>query len=660
MPCKQVLDDTDQLPGLFEMLSIEAKDARRTLETKSVRSTGTVFLMYHELGIPGRKCISPLSRRYVVRESDFREQVQQLKVHHWRGLSISEALVDLNRKGGVAFTFDDGCESDFIAAAPILKEANFSATFYVVVGWLGKPGYLSIRQLHELQAMGFEIGCHSMTHVNLTELGPIHLNVEIADAKTKLEDILGRRVDHFSAPSGYWNRKLADLVRQAGYCSATTSGAGTNTSGTDLFGLHRVVILRNTPLTEFLNFSMGSGLLARRARQSLLRIPKSLFGYSKYLQLVSFFMQGDSDEALETPRNTSRPSTMPPVPNNALSKAVVVDYNLAYGGNAYERMVVEALSSELQVSRITIDFRKWGPLKYVAAPGVLARVRRNLKHLPQQSLVVKTFLAGLLDTEEMPTIIMLHHIGSAVNFLFGAVEQRIMRRLSKFAAVVVVSEYWRQYLVSRGLTNVFTIYNAFKLDEFAISPAEIDDFKQRYNLTGKPIVYLGNFGPAKGVEEAFHALDDLDVHLVASGVAPARHQFIPVLALTRHDYLCLLAASTLAVTMSQFSEGWCRTAHEAMLCHTPVLGSGQGGMGELLTGGGQIVCRDLRSLRESAEMLLGSPQLRADLANSGYEFARQFTFEKFQADWLELAHKVHQRAAVVVPAASAAEPVVNI
>lgn len=646
------------------MVSSEITRLIRGEETKPTRSAGTVFLMYHELDIPGRKRLNTQRTygRYVVRQSDLRNHVQHLKSRHWLGLSVSEGLASLNQKGGVVFTFDDGCESDFIAAAPILKEANFNATFYVVVGWLEKPGYLSIRQIRELQDMGFEIGCHSMTHANLTEIGPIHLHVEIADAKRKLEDILGRRVDHFSAPSGFWNRKLADAVREAGYRSAATSRAGVNSSGTDLFSLQRVVILRSTPLSEFLNVSMGNRLLARRARQNLLRIPKSLFGYSTYLQLLSFFPQGEPDEVVETPaRDTSMILQSPTIADRALSRAVVVDYNLAYGGNAYERMVVEVLSSELQVSRITLDFRRWGALKHIAAPAVLAGVRRKLKRLPAQSLVIKTFLAGLLETEEMPTILMLHHIGSTVTSLYSAVEQRILRRLSKFAAVVVVSEYWRQYLIDRGLKNVYTIYNAFKLDEFAIGPAEVQDFRQRHNLTGKPIIYLGNYGPGKGVEEAFHALSNMDVHLVSSGVAARpRHQSVSVLSLARRDYLCLLSASTLAVTMSQFPEGWCRTAHEAMLCGTPVLGSGQGGMGELLTGGGQIVCRDLRSLRESAEMLLGSAEAREDLARRGCHFARQFTFEKFQADWLDLVNEVYQKATASAPTVSASKQVVRI
>ena len=42
----------------------------------------------------------------------------------------------------VCITFDDGCETDLIAAAPVLRESGFSATFYLTAGFLGTPGYL--------------------------------------------------------------------------------------------------------------------------------------------------------------------------------------------------------------------------------------------------------------------------------------------------------------------------------------------------------------------------------------------------------------------------------------------------------------------------------------------------------------------------------------
>jgi len=96
----------------------------------------------------------------------------------------------------------------------------------------------------------------------------------------------------------------------------------------------------------------------------------------------------------------------------------------------------------------------------------------------------------------------------------------------------------------------------------------------------------------------------------------------------------------LVVTMSKFKEGWCRTAHEAMLCKTPVIGSGLGGMKELLEGGKQIVCPDFNSLREKVEYLLNNPGVRKKIGEDGFNFAKNFTFEKFKKDWIDLIKKL--------------------
>ena len=55
----------------------------------------------------------------------------------------------------------------------------------------------------------------------------------------------------------------------------------------------------------------------------------------------------------------------------------------------------------------------------------------------------------------------------------------------------------------------------------------------------------------------------------------------------------LLSCCDIVISFSEFPEGWNRVAHEALLTKTPVIGSGQGGMNELLNKSGQIICRDI-------------------------------------------------------------------
>jgi peptidoglycan/xylan/chitin deacetylase (PgdA/CDA1 family) len=206
---------------------------------------GIVFLMYHELELPGRPlCHSePGYVRYVVREEIFTSQMNWLRTNHWRGLSVDEALTPRS-ENSVAITFDDGCETDLIAAAPILKQDGFNATFYITAGFLGRTGYMSISQLRQLHALGFEIGCHSLTHVYLDDLDDAGLRREIVDAKKNLEDIIGVKVDHFSCPGGRYDGRTSGMAREAGYRSLATSRLTRNSPSANPYLLGRVAILR--------------------------------------------------------------------------------------------------------------------------------------------------------------------------------------------------------------------------------------------------------------------------------------------------------------------------------------------------------------------------------------------------------------------------------
>src|SRR3954462_14057286 len=94
-----------------------------------------VSLMYHELELPGRSICQnePGYARYVLPESEFRSQIRYLKKNGWNGLSVGQSL-GYPEGRSVTITFDDGCETDLLAAAPLLKQAGFNATFFITSG----------------------------------------------------------------------------------------------------------------------------------------------------------------------------------------------------------------------------------------------------------------------------------------------------------------------------------------------------------------------------------------------------------------------------------------------------------------------------------------------------------------------------------------------
>lgn len=242
-----------------------------------------VFLMYHELERAGRPICQdePGYARYVLPQDDFRAQVDFLRNNGWRGLSVGEAL-SFPEGRSVAITFDDGSETDLLAAAPILQKVGFGATFFITTGRLGTPGYLSAAQLRELSAQGFEIGCHSMTHPYLTDLDEEGLRREICDSKIQLEQITEKPADHFSCPGGRYDQRVVKLARTAGYRTLSTSRIQANAPGSDLFALGRVAMLRDVSLPAFAAICEGSSLPRMRAQSALRQAAKVILGNSIY------------------------------------------------------------------------------------------------------------------------------------------------------------------------------------------------------------------------------------------------------------------------------------------------------------------------------------------------------------------------------------------
>ncbi len=249
-------------------------------------SAGNLFLMYHELELPKRQlCQSePGYVRYIVPAADFRSQIKFLREAGLPVRNVTQSFSAADREG-IVLTFDDGCETDLLTAAPILHDAGFNATFYVTTGFLGTRGYMLPGQVRELSDLGFEIGSHSLTHPYLDELNAADLKRELADSKSQLEEMIGRKVEHFSCPGGRWSPQVVETAKQCGYLSVATSRVGRNTSSSDRFSLTRVAIMRGFGTADFRNLCRGQGLRRMQLREQVQGLAKRFLGNTAYDKL---------------------------------------------------------------------------------------------------------------------------------------------------------------------------------------------------------------------------------------------------------------------------------------------------------------------------------------------------------------------------------------
>ncbi len=67
------------------------------------------------------------------------------------------------------FGFDDAYDSDYYYAYHELKSRGLRGTSFVYTGRIGRPGALTWEMIHEMVNDGWEMGCHSHSHIRLTD-----------------------------------------------------------------------------------------------------------------------------------------------------------------------------------------------------------------------------------------------------------------------------------------------------------------------------------------------------------------------------------------------------------------------------------------------------------------------------------------------------------
>jgi len=122
----------------------------------------------------------------------------------------------------VSFTFGgtDETQDEF---AEMLSEHGYAGTFYINSGMLGRPGRLSVDQLHNIARDRSEVGGASVSGEDLTGLSTGDAGEEICNDRTTLAQ-LGFQVTSFAYPQGGRSADVEAGARDCGYNSGRDFG----------------------------------------------------------------------------------------------------------------------------------------------------------------------------------------------------------------------------------------------------------------------------------------------------------------------------------------------------------------------------------------------------------------------------------------------------
>jgi peptidoglycan/xylan/chitin deacetylase (PgdA/CDA1 family) len=116
----------------------------------------------------------------------------------------------------VSIIFDDSRDSQPLAI-PILAEFGMQASFFIISGTVGTPGYMTWEQIAAIRAAGHEIGGHTIDHVALPGLSTKEAQHQVCDERTVLEAHgLGPLVS-FAYPKGTTDPEKQAVLAGCGY-----------------------------------------------------------------------------------------------------------------------------------------------------------------------------------------------------------------------------------------------------------------------------------------------------------------------------------------------------------------------------------------------------------------------------------------------------------
>ena len=197
--------------------------------------------MYHYIRDASNE--SQLGKNLSVSPETFKAQVKWLKENNYSTIKLADmadpdkkaiSKIYFEKKKPIILTFDDGYLDAYTQAFPVLKEYQFSGTFFVINDYIGRDYRLTQAQIAEMEQVGMEFGSHTLSHPDLTK-------INIDEAKNQIFNSKGN-YQTFCYPAGKYNDAIVGLIKEAGYVAAVTTKFGVADENSNLLELKRVRI----------------------------------------------------------------------------------------------------------------------------------------------------------------------------------------------------------------------------------------------------------------------------------------------------------------------------------------------------------------------------------------------------------------------------------
>jgi len=210
-----------------------------SVEIKNIDDFGIISLMYHRF----EENKYPSTNTKI---QEFRNHIKILEDNEILFINpkkFEDEMRNNKKRRKVLLTIDDGFESFYQNAWPILKEKKIPFILFVSTREVGAFNYMTWDQIREIEKEDFvEIGNHSHTHEYLVDENKDVIISDIKQSMSIFKKELGKNSAFFSYPFGEYSLDFKDIIISLGFKYAFGQHSGVIDETKDFYELPRFPI----------------------------------------------------------------------------------------------------------------------------------------------------------------------------------------------------------------------------------------------------------------------------------------------------------------------------------------------------------------------------------------------------------------------------------
>lgn len=217
------------------------------------------ILMYHDVA-PWPAFATNLTRSLAVQPSEFEKEMEYLYMNRYTPITLKELNLiwqgqEVMPPKPIVLTFDDGDYGVYKYAYPILEKYNFKSVLFLITKFVKYHThfYMQRYEIEQMMKSGlFEIGSHTVDHVNLAKIPPEKALYELQQSKEDIKKYLNYDATSFCYPVGGFNSQVLEYVQECGYTMATTELPGMANQNQDHLLLKRIRVDGRSSFSYFI------------------------------------------------------------------------------------------------------------------------------------------------------------------------------------------------------------------------------------------------------------------------------------------------------------------------------------------------------------------------------------------------------------------------